>query len=123
MDGSTTPTSSIRGSPLQAVTPDRANRRDSTMSNLRTDGYESPVLEKISQFNNMSTTQAKQLERKTAEAAIKRAMLGREEAEAEMRRLRDENQALKRSVDDGKDRERKVGERLETVMVSGMGKQ
>lgn len=94
------------------------------MSNLPMDGYESPVLEKISQFNNMSTTHAKQLERKTAEAAIKRAMLGREEAEAEMRRLRDENQTLKRSVEDGKDRERKVGERLETVMVSGMmGKQ
>ena len=42
--------------------------------------------DKINQFNSL-TMQSKQLERKTADAALKRAMLGREEAEAEMRRL------------------------------------
>jgi hypothetical protein len=61
--------------------------------------------------------QSKTLERKTADAALKRAMLGREEAESEMRRYRDEVRALRRQVDEGKERERRVGERLEAVMV------
>lgn len=118
MDGSTTPTSSVRGSPLQAMTPDGVNRRDSNLSNMRMDGYESPVLDKISQYNNLNPTpQSKQLERKTAEAAIKRALVGREEAEAEMKTLRDENKSMRKALDDAKVRERKVGERLETLMV------
>lgn len=109
---SLTPTGPL--SPLQMSTPDRINqRRDSNMSPFRADGYESPVLEKISQFNNMSG-------RKTTDA-LKRAILGREEAEVEMRRLRDEITQLQSAVDQGKDRERKVGERLETVMVRRLG--
>lgn len=64
------------------------------------------------------TMHSKSLERKTADAALKRAMLGREEAEAEMRRYRDEVKLMRKTVEDGKERERRVGERLETVMVS-----
>jgi seryl-tRNA synthetase len=77
------------------------------------------VHEKINQFNNMSVLmQSKNLERKTADAALKRAMLGREEAEAEARRHREEVRALRKALEEGKERERRVGERLETVMVS-----
>jgi hypothetical protein len=61
--------------------------------------------------------QGKQLERKTNDAALKRAMLGREEAESEMRRYREETRSLRRQVEEGKERERRVGERLENVMV------
>jgi hypothetical protein len=61
--------------------------------------------------------QSKQLERKTADAALKRAMLGREEAESELRKSREETKALKKAIDEGKERERKVGERLEALMV------
>jgi hypothetical protein len=61
--------------------------------------------------------QSKQLERKTADAALKRAMLGREEAETELRKTRDENKKLQKAIDEGKERERKVGERLESLMV------
>lgn len=61
--------------------------------------------------------QSKQLERKTADAALKRAMLGREEAETELRKYRDETKTLRKAIDEGKERERKVGERLETLMV------
>ncbi|KAL2024361.1 hypothetical protein VTK56DRAFT_8843 [Thermocarpiscus australiensis] len=75
----------------------------------------SSVHEKISQFNSLAV-QSKQLERKTADAALKRAMLGREEAEAEMRRYREEARMLRKQVEEGKDRERRVGERLEAVM-------
>ena len=72
--------------------------------------------EKVAQFNSLAF-QGKQLERKANDAALKRAMLGREEAESEMRRYREETKALRRQVEEGKERERRVGERLENVMV------
>ncbi|KAI9158576.1 hypothetical protein HJFPF1_06574 [Paramyrothecium foliicola] len=105
------------GGPLQAITPERVNQRDSIISTLRSETRDSSVHDKISQFNNLSLAmQSKQLERKTADAALKRAMLGREEAESEMRRYKDELRCLRKAVDEGKERERRVGERLETVM-------
>ncbi|KAL7941664.1 hypothetical protein V8C42DRAFT_360675 [Trichoderma barbatum] len=112
------------GGPLQMASSDRVNqRRDTLFGNLRgqgasadaLSGRDSTVHDKISQFNNMSM-QSRQLERKTADAALKRAVLGREEAEAEMRRLKEEARALRQDIDEGKERERRVGERLETIM-------
>lgn len=118
MDGN----SSLPGSPkspLQNMTPERMNQRDSIFAQLRNESRESSVTDKISQFNSMSLQmQSKQLERKTADAALKRAMLGREEAEAEMRRYKDEVRAMHKALDEGKDRERRVGERLEALLVS-----
>ena len=108
------------GGPLQVVTPDRVNRRDSIFSSLQRESRDSSVHEKINQFNNLSIAmQSKQMERKTADAALKRAMVGREEAEAEMKRMKEEQKLLRREIDEGKERERKVGERLEAVMVRG----
>ncbi|KAF4452492.1 chromosome segregation protein smc [Fusarium austroafricanum] len=108
------------GGPLQAVTADRVNQqreRESVFSHLRGGSRDVSVHDKISQFNNLSVTlQSKQLERKTADAALKRAMLGREEAETELRRYREENKNLRKAIDEGKERERKVGERLESLM-------
>lgn len=43
--------------------------------------------------------------------------MGREEAESETRRLRDENRVLRREIEEGRARERRVGERVEGVMV------
>ncbi|GKT99423.1 chromosome segregation protein smc [Fusarium langsethiae] len=107
------------GGPLQAATADRVNQqrdRESVFTHLRSGSRES-VHDKISQFNNLSVTmQSKQLERKTADAALKRAMIGREEAESELRKIREETKALKKAIDEGKERERKVGERLEALM-------
>lgn len=119
MDNSESQPGSPPGGPLQAVSPDRVNQqRESIFSHLRSDSRDSFVSDKISQFNNLSVNmQSKQSDRKSADAALKRAMLGREEAEAEMRRYRDEAKALRKAVEEGKDRERKVGERLEAVMV------
>jgi hypothetical protein len=96
------------GGPLQALTHDRVNQRDSMGS----------VHDKISQFNSLSiAAQSRQLERKTADAALKRAMLGREEAEADLKKYKDELKVMRKAVDEGKERERRVGERLETIMV------
>jgi hypothetical protein len=109
------------GGPLQVATADRVNHqreRESVFSHLRGGSRDTSVHDKISQFNNLSVTmQSKQLERKTADAALKRAMLGREEAETELRRYREENKNLRKAIDEGKERERKVGERLESLMV------
>ncbi|KAK9426041.1 hypothetical protein SUNI508_12665 [Seiridium unicorne] len=110
---------------LQPLTPDRVNQqRDSYFSPPRSDHHrDSSIHDKIQQFNNMSkygpgtaASMTKQLERKTADAALKRAMLGREEAESEMRRFREEARLLRKQIEEGKERERRVGERLETVM-------
>lgn len=110
---------------LLPLSPDRVNQqRDSSLSAAATSPIrilqphdcDNAVLDKVSQFNSLAA-QSRQLERRTADAALRRAMLGREEAESEMRRFRDENAALRKQVEEGKLRERRVGERLEAVMV------
>lgn len=100
------------GQPLQPLSNNRERVAAADSAPLR----DSSVHEKINQFNSLAM-QSKQLERKTADAALKRAMLGREEAEAEMRRYRDEARMLRKMVEESKDRERRVAERLEAVMV------
>jgi hypothetical protein len=55
---------------------------------------------------------------KRHEAELRRAQIAREEAESDVKRLREETRRLKKEGDDGRDRERKVGKRLEVVMVS-----
>jgi hypothetical protein len=84
---------------------------------------DSSVSDKINQFNTLAS-QSNHLERKSNDAALKRAVLGREEAEVEVRRYKDdihkykdEIRTLKKEIEEGRYRERKVGERLETVMV------
>ncbi|KAK3320523.1 hypothetical protein B0T19DRAFT_340802, partial [Cercophora scortea] len=107
------------GSPLQPVSHNQQRESAQTSAMRYASGGEdlrdSTVHEKINQFNSLAI-QSKQLERKTADAALKRAMLGREEAETEMRRYRDEVRLLRRQAEESKERERRVGERLETVM-------
>ncbi|KAI0154297.1 hypothetical protein GGR57DRAFT_110648 [Xylariaceae sp. FL1272] len=112
--------------PLQPLTLDRVNQQNPMLSSLRNESQrDSDVHDKIRQFNNLAhltptnaSAMSKQLERKTADAALKRAMIGREEAESEMRRYREESRVLRKQIEEGRERERKVGERLETVMES-----
>lgn len=44
--------------------------------------------------------------------------MGREEAEAEAKRVRDEMTAMREDMDEAKERERRVAKRLDGVMVS-----
>lgn len=99
--------------PLQPISPNQQREGPSLLSPK--DGRDKSVAEKVSQFNSIAL-QAKQQERKITDAALQRAVLGREEAEAEVRRLRDEVKALKQQVEEGKEREKKVSHRLEVVM-------
>ena len=116
------PALGLPGSPtaLQPVSSDRVNQqRESMLSSMRAgkdNVRDSIVFDKVNQFNSL-TMQSKQLERKTADAALKRAMLGREEAESEARRYREEVRVLREQLHEEKERQRKVGERLEQVMV------
>ncbi|KFY30089.1 hypothetical protein V494_08276 [Pseudogymnoascus sp. VKM F-4513 (FW-928)] len=112
------------GAPLNQVSPDRVNQQrydvDSSarvrlFDEERSHSRDSSVHEKAAKFDTLAF-QGKALERRMNDAALKRAMLGREEAESEMRRYRDEARALRKEVQEGKDRERKVGVRLENVM-------
>jgi hypothetical protein len=112
------------GTPLFQVSPDRVNQQRYDLSgspSLSLAGgrhtRESSVAEKAAKFDTLAF-QSKALERKTNDAALKRAMLGREEAESEMRRYRDEARNLRKKLEEAASRERKVGERLESVMVS-----
>jgi hypothetical protein len=116
------------GTPLFQASPERVNQQwhshydmespsGSIHRESKVHSRDSSVHDKVAAFNSLAF-QGKQLERKTNDAALKRAMLGREEAESEMRRYREETRALRRQVDEGRAREIKVGERLETVMVS-----
>lgn len=118
------PESSERVNNQLAQTSVSASRRESNISihslaspSRQGHSRDSSVHDKINQFNTLAAVQAGRHDRKTADAALKRAVLGREEAEAEVRRWRDEVRLLKKQVEESKDRERKVGERLETVMV------
>lgn len=55
--------------------------------------------------------------RKKLEAELRRAQIAREEAEGDARRQREEVRRQKKEIEEGKERERKVGKRLEVVMV------
>ncbi|KAG9246715.1 hypothetical protein BJ878DRAFT_436745 [Calycina marina] len=109
------------GTPLHQASPDRVNHQrtqsyfDELPNPLSRHSRESSVHDKVAVFNSLAY-QGKQLERKTNDAALKRAMLGREEAESEMRRYREDGRLLKRQIEEGQGRERKVMERLENVM-------
>ncbi|KAI1091140.1 hypothetical protein F5B19DRAFT_285403 [Rostrohypoxylon terebratum] len=123
---SSLPGSPGSATPLQPISSDRVNqqRDPASLASARSDQpRDSDVHDKIRQFNNMThngpagaASMSRQLERKTADAALKRAMLGREEAEADMRRYRDEARTLRKQIEESRVRERKVGERLEDVM-------
>ena len=116
------------GSPLFPISPERANRQQTQLPSalsptrdrdLRASAHvrgNSDVQGKVAQFNSLTKEAAQR--RKDNEAALKRAVLGREEAESETRRFRDDNDGLRREVEEGRSRERRVGERLESLMVS-----
>lgn len=62
---------------------------------------------------------AESAERRTRhEAELRRAQIAREEAESDVKRLREEVRRLRKEGDEGRERERKVARRLEVVQVS-----
>lgn len=80
----------------------------------------SDVQNKVAQFNSLSKEAVQR--RKDNEAAMRRAVLGREEAENETRRLKEETNRLNKELEEGKARERKVAARIESVMVASFNR-
>lgn len=117
------------GKPLLTVSPERANRQNlplspslpSELARLRdpfTSSHtrtSSEVQIKVAQFNNLSKEAIQR--RRDNEAALKRAIMGREEAESETNRLKEESRLLKKELEEGRVKERKVCERLEELRV------
>ena len=118
-----------QGTPLFPVSPERANRQHLPLSPSRQSDLflqndtlkshhsrnSSDVQGKVAQFNNLSKEASQR--RKDNEAALTRAVVGREEAESETKRLKEENRLLRKDIHDWSARERKVAERMEAVMV------
>lgn len=75
----------------------------------------SDVQGKVAQFNGLAKEAAQR--RRDNEAVLKRAILGREEAESESRRLRDANEHLRREIEEGRSRERRVMEKAQVLQV------
>ena len=118
------------GTPLFPISPERANRQQLPQSPSLPSNLADPFISsharvpsdvqgKVAQFNNLSKEASQR--RKDNEAALKRAVLGREEAENETRRTKEENRVLRNEIEEGRCRERRVGERLEALMVGLMG--
>lgn len=109
------------GTPLLTVSPERANRQPtigpspSLPSDLAHAKTTPDVQGKVAQFNTLSKEAIQR--RKDNEAALKRAVMGREEAEGETRRLKEENRVLRKDIEEGRARERKVAERVEVILV------
>lgn len=55
--------------------------------------------------------------RRKHEAELRRAQIAREEAESDVKRLREDLRRVNREMDEGRERERRVARRLEVVMV------
>jgi len=114
------------GTPLFPVSPERVNRQPLPQSPSLPSNLSDPFLSgharapsdvqgKVAQFNNLSKENAQR--RRDNEAALQRAVMGREEAEGETRRLKEEHRLLRKEIEEGRGRERRVGERLEALMV------
>src|SRR6266536_2088634 len=110
------------GAPLLPISPERMNQQKLTASpSLPSDLAElakgtsrhhrnlsaaSDVQSKVAAFNNL--TRESNSQRLASDAAVKRAILGREEAESELHGARAQ-------LTESRDRERRVGERLESL--------
>lgn len=111
------------GTPLTQASPERVNQQRQSLydgspaaSLIGGHSRDSSVHERVAAFNSMAF-QTKQGERKIADAALKRAMLGREEAEEKMRQFKRDVETLSKKIEESREREKKVAQRLESVMV------
>lgn len=118
--------------PLLPISPERMNAsrqpipQSPSLPAFTTSASSSPTRDKnsdvqgmVARFNALDIKDHQELGRRQ-EAAVKRAQMGREQAEEECRRAKEEMRALRRDVEEGRERERRVAKRVESVMV-GLG--
>ena len=85
-------------------------------SPTRQRNQQSDVQGMVARFNALDIKDHAELRRRD-EAALKRAHMAREQAEEEARRTKEECRSMRRDIDEGKERERRVVRRLDAVMV------
>lgn len=115
------------GMPLFPVSPERANQQRAPVHELPTSPSlpdiaslslsrsSSDVQSKVLQFNSLGKDV---LERRgDQDVALRRAKIGREEAENDAKRAKEEVKRLGRELDEVQLRERKAVQRLERAMV------
>lgn len=105
---------------LQPMSPERVNRLPQSPSLPNMDPFiASPIANsvqgKVAQFNNLNKEASQK--RKDNEAALKRAVLGREEAESETKRLKEENSMLRTKLEEARSRDQRVARKFETFSV------
>lgn len=109
--------------PLFPVSPERLNIAtyyelpDSPTRSPRHDRNISDVHGMVARFNSLDIKDHAEL-RKKDEAALRRAQMGREEAEEELRNTREQSQRLEKELEEVKEREKKVVKKLNVVMVA-----
>ena len=114
------------GSPLNLTSPDRVNKQRigidmngsprAKMFSPERSARESSVFEKAAKFDQLAV-QGKPLERRANDAALRRAVLGREEAEEQARRYKEELKQARADAHESKERELKVSRKYETAQV------
>lgn len=112
------------GSPLNLTSPDRVNKQRigidmngsprAKMFSPERAARESSVFEKAAKFDQLAV-QGKPLERRANDAALRRAVLGREEAEEQARRYKEELKQARADAHESKERELKVSRKYETA--------
>ena len=111
--------------PLFPVSPDRLNTTTYYDYQLPDSPTRSPLRERkhsdvhgmVARFNSLDIKDHADL-RKRDEAALRRAQMGREEAEEELRKTKEESQRLEKELAEVKEREKKVVKRLDVIIVS-----
>jgi hypothetical protein len=107
------------GRPLSQFSAERVNRENASPAGNHS--RDSSIHEKIGRFESLGSqgfaAQVKASERKTNDAALKRAMLGREAAENEKNQAKEDAKVLQKQLREGKAREHKMAERMEEYMV------
>ncbi len=119
------------GTPFFPVSPERANQQkhhhhhhplhdivpSPSMPNLTVASSRPPadVQGKVAQFNSLNKDAAER--KREHDASLRRAMVGREEAESETKRVKDESKQIVRELEHSRSREGRLGERLDRMMV------
>lgn len=119
---------STPGMPLFAISPERANRQFRTQhAHPHTPVAYPPASDKSDFAYSWHDRPTPNLDddpeeiMRDQEVGLRKAMMGWEEAAGEVRKAKEEVTQLKKKIEEGKERERIVGERLDGVTVRQTG--
>ena len=115
------------GTPLFPVSPERANQQKPSVPDIPTSpslpdlnslsqGRTNPDVQgKVAQFNSLNREVVER--RRANEAALRRAVIGREEAENETRKTREDLKRIARELEENRLSESKLRGQFDQVMV------